>query len=294
MNKFGYTMMALFIVLSVSCEKEIKYKGKSEDSLLVVNGITEGDSTIKVKLSRSRFFLESVNQDFTITSNAVLQLTNQTSGQTYVVSTADAQGTYMFPVAAVQGNSYSIQITHPSYPVVHSQMSVPVAIPIQAVDTSSYVKNGTTYMKAQVKWNDPSGKDYYVMKLSYVYNGSPMSEEVADQLLGSLDPALDELSASGFDGEEYFTNQLFFTDELFDGSQKTLEIRFPNNAFPSPDLHYKFILFRCSEATYKYLISTEKSQNADGDFFSEPVKVFNNIENGYGIFSSLSRAVFVK
>ena len=60
MNKFGYTMMALFIVLSVSCEKEIKYKGKSEDSLLVVNGITEGDSTIKVKLSRSRFFLESV------------------------------------------------------------------------------------------------------------------------------------------------------------------------------------------------------------------------------------------
>ncbi|MDH4474686.1 MAG: DUF4249 domain-containing protein [Fluviicola sp.] len=292
MNKLAFLIIAAGLLLISSCEKEIEYKGDNGDPVLVLNCIAEKDSTIKVELTKSRFFLSSGNGDYTITSGAVITLVNQTSGQTYIQTAPDADGLYVFPTTALEGNSYTISATHPDFESVTSSMTVLYETPIISVDTFSYSSSGQVFMKADVKWNDPSGTDFYVLKLSIVNTLSGL--EFLNMPLGSNDQAMDELSASDFDGESFYP-QLFFTDELFDGSQKTLEVRFPKSfTVPDPDDHYKFTLHRCTEATYKYLISTKKAEYAAGDFFSEPVKVFTNIENGYGIFGALSGAVFVK
>lgn len=292
MNKLAFLIVAAGLLLISSCEKEIEYKGDNGDPVLVLNCIAENDSTIKVELTKSRFFLSSGNSDYTITSGAVITLVNQTSGQTYIQTVPDGDGLYVFPITALEGNSYTISASYPDFESVTSSMTVLYETPIVSVDTSSYSSSGQFFMKADVKWNDPSGTDFYVLKLSIVNTLSGL--EFLNMPLGSNDQAMDELSASDFDGESFYP-QLFFTDELFDGSQKTLEVRFPKSfTVPEPDDHYKFTLYRCTEATYKYLISTKKAEYAAGDFFSEPVKVFTNIENGYGIFGALSGAVFVK
>jgi hypothetical protein len=41
-----------------------------------------------------------------------------------------------------------------------------------------------------------------------------------------------------------------------------------------------------NKETYLYYVSTQA--NINSDFFSEPVKVLSNIENGFGIFGSLN------
>ncbi|MES2556476.1 MAG: DUF4249 domain-containing protein [Bacteroidota bacterium] len=294
MNKFTFLIVVAGLLIAGSCTKEIEYKGDNEDPVLVLNCIAEKDSVIEVELSKSRFFLASNNADYTITSNAIITLMNQTSGQTYVATTPDANGKYVFPITALEGNSYSISASHPDFETVTSTMSVPYETPILSVDTSSYSSpEGVVFMKANVTWNDPAGTDFYIMKLSIINTVSGL--EFLHQPIGSNDQSMDELSATDFEGGEVYTSQLFFTDELFDGTQKNLEVRFPIQWMVSdPDDHYKFTLYRCTEATYKYLVSTKKAEYAANDFFSEPVKVFTNIENGYGIFGALSGAVFVK
>lgn len=294
MNKIAFLIIAAGLLIVGSCTKEIDYKGDNEEPLLVLNCIAEKDSLIEVELSKSRFFLASNYGDYSITSNAIITLVNQTSGQTYVSTTPDAEGKYVFPIAALEGNSYSISASHPDFETVASTMYVPYATPILSVDTSSYSSSdGFAVMKADVTWNDPSGADFYVLKLSIVNN--VLGYEYLNQPLGSNDQSMDDLSASDFDGGESFYSQLFFTDELFSGSQKTLEVRFPKQwGVSNPDERFKFTLYRCTEETYKYLVSSKKAEYAANDFFSEPVKVFMNIENGYGIFGALSGSVFVK
>jgi len=293
MNKFVFLISAVGLLLIGSCEKEIEYKGDNGDPVLVLNCIAEKDSTIKVELSKSRFFLTSSYDDNTITSGAVITLVNQTSGQTYTETVPDANGFYVFPTIALAGNSYTISAAYSGFEAVTSSMTVLSETPLLSVDTSGYSSSGISYMKADLKWNDPSGKDFYILKLSIVNTVSGL--EYLSQPLGSNDQSMDDLSASDFDGGESFYSQLFFTDEFFDGSQKTLEVRFPKLwSIPDPDDHCKFTLYRCTEATYKYLVSSKKAEYAEQDFFSEPVKVFTNIENGYGIFGALSGAVFVK
>jgi len=293
MNKFSYLLVITGLLLFNSCQKEIEYKGDSEESLLVLNCIAENDSTFAIGLERSRFFLESNNTNFKIESGAVITLVNQTSGQTYSVGTPDIYGKYIFPIAAIAGNSYSVTAIHADYKSVSAAMIVPTVSPIVSVDTSSYTSANGEFMKAEVKWNDPAGDDFYILQLSVVnvVNGL----EYLGQPIGSSDQSMDELSASDFGDGDSFYAQLYFTDQLFDGTQKTLEVKYPINFIQlGPDEHYKFSLYRCTKETYKYLISTQKAQNAANDFFSEPVKVFTNIENGYGIFGALTKAVFVK
>ena len=293
MNKFSYLLVTAGLLFFSSCQKEIEYKGESEESLLVLNCIAENDSTFAVGLERSRFFLESNNGNFKVESGAVITLVNQTSGQSYSVGTPDIYGKYIFPIAAIAGNSYSITAIHADYKSVSAAMIVPTVSPILSVDTTSYTSVNGDFMKADVKWNDPAGDDFYVMTLSVVNVVSGL--EYLSQPIGSADQSMDELTASEFGDGENFYPQLFFTDDFFDGSQKTLEVKYPINFIQlGPDEHYKFMLYRCTEETYKYLISTQKAQNAANDFFSEPVKVFTNIENGYGIFGAMTKAVFVK
>lgn len=293
MNKIPFLIVAFGLLLIGSCEKEIEYKGDNGEPVMVLNCIAEKDSTIVVELSKSRFFLASEDTEYLLTSGAVITIVNQTSGQTYTQTVPDADGKYTFPITALEGNAYSISASHPDFEPVTATMSVPFETPILSVDTSSYSTQYYTYMKGQLTWNDLPGRDFYVLKLSIINTVSGL--EYLGQPLASSDQSLDEFSASEFAGEDNFAPQLFFTDEFFDGTQKTMEVRFPKNFNGSdPNDRYKFTLYRCTEETYKYLISTKKAEYAQGDFFSEPVKVFTNIENGYGIFGALSGAVFVK
>ncbi|WP_421873166.1 DUF4249 family protein [Marinoscillum sp.] len=47
----------------------------------------------------------------------------------------------------------------------------------------------------------------------------------------------------------------------------------------------------CSEAYYAYFKSLENQVNSRENPFSEPILVYNNIENGLGIFASHSSNV---
>lgn len=296
MNKFILILAGLTALTVVSCRKEIEYKGDSEDPLVVVNSIMEADSVIKVHVEHSRFFLDpqSSESEYWIT-NATVLLTVAGSGQVYTQTTSDSEGNYVFPVSAQAGESYTVSVSHPDFPTVTSFTSVPVPVALLSVDTSSYTDaSSMLIMKSLINWNDPPGKDFYIMKVSFKEISS--GNVFLSQPIASNDPGLDAISASD-PGEESYSYQpeLYFNDEFFDGQNKTMDIRVSQAFTPlNNDLRMQVHLYRCTEETYKYLISVKKFQNSDGDIFSEPVKVFSNITNGYGIFGALGETVFLK
>ena len=297
MNKFILILAGLTALTVVSCRKEIKYKGDAEDPLVVVNSIMEADSVIKIHVEQSRFFLDPQfsSSDYWIT-NATVTLTVAGSGQVYTQTSSDADGNYVFPITALAGESYAVSVSHPDFPTVTSTTLVPAAVTINTVDTSSYLDvNGVKIMKALVKWNDAPGKDFYVLKTSIKEMST--GNIYLDIPVGSLDPGMDDLSSTepGDESSYSYYPNLFFTDEFFDGQSKTLDIRI-SQSFSTLDSDHRLQihLYRVTEETYKYLISVRKFQYADGDIFSEPVKVFSNIKNGYGIFGGMYQSLFLK
>ena len=295
MNKLLVILVGAALLAVTSCIKEIEYKGDAGESKMVVNAIMEADSTIRIHVERSRFFLDAeFSEDSYWIKDATVILTTQ-NGQSYTQTTMDDEGFYVFPITAQAGASYVVSVAHSDYPTVSSNTYVPEPVPILSVDTSSSQgPNGVRRYKALVNWNDAPGKDFYVMKLSFkeidsdtVYGG---------QYLYSDDISMNEVSAAEPGGElnEVYYNELYFTDEFFDGQSKTLDIRFPKNEFDVSfdEIRFQFHLYRCNEETYKYLISVKKASYLD--FFSEPVKVYSNITNGYGIFGGMGESVYLK
>lgn len=281
--------VSALILSFTSCEKEIPYKGDDEDPLLVVNAICKNDSLVRIDLERSVFFLANdANTSKLITSGATLKLTDLNTGIVYTQTVPVSGSTYEFPLTALPNNSYSIEVSHPDYPAVNATMKSTPKIELTAVDTSSfYNTDGQLTKKAVMKWNDPAGENYYMIKL---FVTDPNGNYTYYNSFTTNDPSVEQDNSAG--GQNYF-DLLYFSDELFEGKAKEFEINFstyfPQN--PADNPIYTYHLISMNKETYQYLVSVDK--NGQTDFFTEPVKVFNNINGGYGIFGSINHSLIV-
>jgi hypothetical protein len=287
-NQLQQLTALLFIGLMLpSCIKEIEYKGDEGDPLLVLNCITESDSTFTIDMERSVFFLDANTGDNAL-SDCQITLENKTTGAIEVLS-AGVNGTYDFAMIAESGNTYEVRASYPDFTEVSSTMTVPAVIPLLSVDTvliPGSINSGNS-LESTLTWNDPVGTNYYLVYCRWVgpFNNDPF-------FLRSNDIAITNVQADIDDGQKYGT---FFAldDATFDGSQKSLKMEFYRP--PSFDIdQFEYYLVSCSEETYRYLISSEKNLNSGNDPFTEPVKVTSNIENGLGIFGALNNSVVIK
>ena len=77
-------------------------------------------------------------------------------------------------------------------------------------------------------------------------------------------------------------------DNLFNGKAKTfsLDIDLSNlYNYNNEPIKFYISLYSISKDYYLYAVTSQAQQNTNGSPFSEPVMVYNNIKNGYGIFA---------
>jgi hypothetical protein len=290
-NRFWWTSSILFLTLLFACQKEIEYDGPGRDPRLVVNAIVKVDSTFTVYLERTSFFLseEPIEARY-ISSGATITVTNNTTGQSFVMTQATSGNRYDFPFTTQALTNYSIEVSYPDYPTVYASMTSVPNVALQSVDTMQVVYDNQQMMQGTFNWSDPPGKNYYLIKIIEDYSDPFYSYSSPVSML-SLDPAIDNSENQDIFGEIYFTNRFLFTDETFDGQNKSLIVKFFRSFYQDPTVSFQqhFQLITLNEETYNYYKSTDKSLGSS--FFSEPVKVFNNITNGFGIFGSQNYAV---
>jgi hypothetical protein len=292
--KNNLIFVAILSVLLFACQKEIKYKGSGSKSLLVLNAVVENDSIFSVYLEKSVFFLSAEqNSSKHITSGATITVKNITTGEEFVVSNPTVENRYDFPFVVSPNTSYSIQVEHADYPTISATMISASVIPLLSVDTISVIKNNQSILKSTLTWNDPLDENYYMIRVNMDVEDVEYSYS---QLLyiSSTDVAIDNSENTDISGNVYDVHELLFDDKKFNGKQKKLEINsnFATYYF-SPDVNIKLTYYLISMNKETYLYYRSALKNLYMDEFSEPVKVYSNIKNGFGIFGTVNYSYFI-
>jgi hypothetical protein len=281
-----------FALLLFSCEKVIEYKGPGGTPRLVLNAIMENDSAFVVRLERTVFFLSPTNTNRFIESGAVITLKDETNNISYTNPVYLDSGRYQFPISVNPNIKYSIKVTHPDFPEISSVMTTQPKVTLLGVDTSSFVKNQERWLRVKYKFNDPSGENFYIIKGKIFYSSPDWEGEYPISFL-SNDPSVDNSENQDIDGSIYPNNNIFVYDTKFNGQYKELELTFshPGDDQPAWEINndLQFELYAMDKATFLYNRSVIK--NMFTDEFSEPVKVYSNINGGFGIFGTMSRSV---
>lgn len=292
-----YFVFSICTAFMLSCEKEIDYNGPSGDPRLVLNGIIEMDSTLKLHIERSVFFLAN-SSDGNVINDASVNLKNLSTNETYLLNESTAGlGDYEFPFTVTPNTSYSVTVTHSDFPSISAEMSTLSKIEILSVDTTSYEHQYGNRLKYEIKFNDPGAQEnYYLLRINVTEtNNWGGGENIYTYPIGlaTQDPAVDNSENTSIDGSTYDVDYLTFKDATFNGTMKTLRVQsyFPYYGSSENTPNIEVQLVSMNKDTYLYF----KSVNLyfQQDFFSEPVKVFSNILNGFGIFGFYNYSNYV-
>lgn len=287
----------------VSCEKVVDIDVPYEVPKLVINSLLNPDSSFSVHLSKSQYILD----------NALLQ--NLTDAKVRVYDGDNLlgepqhtqNGKYILEgVRPVTGKTYTIKAEMAGMePAKATEKVLPVVMVLEeSLDTLNDNNEHSIVYSAEFKIQDPAAdKNYYMIRLyseetGYYYYNRQNQEEPEEFIywrslnVESPDPSLESncMSECG----------LLMDDEFFNGKTYQIKITASDyNSYFSPhgdeqkENSIYLVLYNISESAYLYYKSMEQSRNAEGDPFSEPVKVYSNIEGGYGILTAVT-PVYIK
>lgn len=299
-------MKKLFFLLSVSliyisCEKVIPFEGDVNTPKLVINSVFESDSTFKVHVSSSRSVIDT--SSFENIDDAVVTIKDG-NGNVIEVLNHVVNGFYKGLVLPEENTTYILEVNHPNYAKITASDSLPSPIIINSVDTSTILDpiNGNR-LRISMNFDDPENNQNYYLLETYSVN-----EYLIVENLDTVEYELDTTKQFMVLTDEVFQNggspwrdQGLFNDLLFNGQNKTLEIEIPNENWSGSedgyDWSYKTLTLRLylhniTISYYYYRTSLELFQNASGNPFAQPVQVYSNIENGFGVFAGSQISFF--
>ncbi len=299
-------MKKLFFLLSVSliyisCEKVIPFEGDVNTPKLVINSVFESDSTFKVHVSSSRSVIDT--SSFENIVDAVVTIKDG-NGNVIEVLNHVVNGFYKGLVLPEENTTYILEVNHPNYAKITASDSLPSPIIINSVDTSTILDpiNGNR-LRISMNFDDPENNQNYYLLETYSVN-----EYLIVENLDTIEYELDTTKQFMVLTDEVFQNggspwrdQGLFNDLLFNGQNKTLEIEIPNENWSGSedgyDWSYKTLTLRLylhniTISYYYYRTSLELFQNASGNPFAQPVQVYSNIENGFGVFAGSQISFF--
>ncbi len=311
----------------VSCVDEITYEGSETAPRLVVNCLISPDSIIIAHVKHSNS-IQTPPKDNSIVTNAVvklyensqflgfLTLNNQEFEQDTTLNVAEIYGLAGLKLTA--GNLYRLEVEAPGFEPVYGQVTIPEPVEIIRVDTSyvtirDYWDRDARVISFAVRFNDPSAeKNYYrlVVKenIGETRSWSPSNDYYRGyynvvvtkgiSLMGSNDVAI---NPHGRKDDDSFmgsapNKHMAFSDLPFDGKEATVSVyvdRYKAPVFDRKEFNFFEIeLHSISKEYYLYQQSLGQFSYKHDDPFAEPVQVFSNIENGYGVFGAYSIKIF--
>jgi hypothetical protein len=335
-NKIYYKIftVAMAVLLMVSCEKEIEFKGSEVKPMMVVNGLVTPDSTIKVHLSKSKFFLSNKEGTELIPNADIdIYINGEAKGKMQYKEFGEynKSGIYTSSVRPNINDTVKLIVANTdNIEGVQAEVVVPKQSVILSVDTASqttqdeiYEFNGEDYV--------PSGKYDYTKALTVTLTiEDPPVVENFYRLNTKIRSLLHFPDTTIFwEKYEYFypessdnpsggllgfiedfnmaRKNYTFTDEFYDGKKIILKFEtamysWSDDIYPGndedgggnsqpgdPDSRSKQLIVNLqsiSKEMYLYFKTKESAENVFETFFTEPVQIYSNIENGTGILGA--------
>lgn len=269
--KIGLILLPFLILLG--CEEMVSdVEAPVSPSKLVVTGfITPGMpyTSISVKKSRPLYTtIENYNEDFPTVKDAYVTISDGTDSAYLVYDIEyDNYRVSREELSIVPGRTYNLKVTAPGGFMVESYCTVPVDTPpdIEMVSIDTTLEYGVQYLHANIRFKDLESEDnYYGITAGRV-----------DWPEGQQNPVISEI---GFERGEPYVSDKNMNNQYFPYS--TYEFIY------TPEETQR--LFFTIAVTDKHYYNYHKSlYNYEGENpFSEPTKVYSNIDKGLGVFAA--------
>ncbi|MCF6352609.1 MAG: DUF4249 domain-containing protein [Cyclobacteriaceae bacterium] len=300
-NKLFIQVVVLAFFLG--CETIVDIEVPRDPPSLVINSTLSDEEFIKVHISQSQYILEP--GDYKMITGAVVELFEDGS---LIETLPDSLGGYYISATYTprQGKIYTIKVAKNGFETATAEVLMPLdTATILSVKTDTIRENidGYTsfYLRFSVEIKDDKAYDNFydisVYRGGYFerYDYSVDPPVLIDSLysyqklyLQSRDPGLEDFQSYG--------QNILFNDELFNGSTYKMNVLssiWIDSDYPDENQYTYFVTVKnTSDSYYLYELSSQLQYWVDGDPFAQPVTVYNNIENGFGIFSAYNTAVF--
>lgn len=301
--KYTFLLFSLIIIFG-SCRKKLDIDIPDTKKHIVLNGIINPDSIIRVRVTKSKGVLD--NNNIENLSSAIVKIYKN---NVYEEDLEYSDSGYFYSSVKPEINSdYKITADYAELQSVEAETRLTEPIEIQSIDTVIQIKItdwggyiDTSYeIHTELKFEDNvSSSDFYALSVStlipnydysdtsVVFLGYDAYENDYDTSNPVLNKRNNEFFLDGMSGR-------VFNDELFNGNTYKLPftIYYQNNnvidknisasSYPSKIV---IRLMKVTEEIYNYVFSYNLNQQTNEDPFAQPVQVYSNVKNGLGIFS---------
>lgn len=282
-----YSIIGMVLIFA-GCELVVDVNVPVEKPTLTLNAFMIQDSVWSARLSLSRHILDETPYQ-TVTDGVVVVYHNGAPADTL---TGDGTGLYVGDGIPVPGETYEIR-AESAYGSVWSTSYLPLPAAISNVEVDIPANAGGNEPKINFRLHmkdRPEEKNFYqvLLIIARTQRNHQTGQEVTHKFpayISSKDPAIESENGDSFGG-------VYFKDVLFDGKEITLPLESDYWGIGSGPVKLIFFLRTVSEDYYRYKTTAMLQNETSGNPFAQPVGVYNNIQNGFGIFGGFSQSVF--
>jgi hypothetical protein len=256
------------------------------ESRLAINALfLSNTDSLPILVSNSLGILDT--SEFEDIKNASVRL-ERSGASVGAFSYDNRTGYYTTKLSEPLGNnpaSYTLEVESSQYPMasaVQQMPTAPIIAQVQTEEQGTVDEDGYRVDEIIVDIEDIAGeKQYYGLRafIKYEIETTPGDTvEFREQIyLYSSNPLTFVANRTGLG--------LLISDGSFDGTRYTLRTyTYSRLPFGQPGVELEVELISLTEATYQYTRSLVQYYDSVDNPFAEPVTVYSNIENGYGIF----------
>lgn len=280
----------LALIFLVGCEQFLEVELPGQEPKLVINSLLEPSDTLKVYLTKSIGILEGkeYNDQFESVKNASVNLTSSEGKRiplTYFERNTpfETEAFYYLLNPMLMGNEkYKITAESAGFQPIKGDVTLPELVPIKEISYKNLGSNGSganyDLVEFTVEFEDLPGKNFYEINGDYFGVSTTSVNSFYD---GELNPSPVN---PVYKRDTWFGSGLLFVDSFFDGKNAEMVFRttLPRNA----DLKVTINLHHVSESYFRFEETANLQYQTRDDFFSQPVLVYSNIENGLGILKA--------
>ena len=198
------------------------------------------------------------------------------------------------------GKVYSLRVEAPGYAPVEAYEAVPRPVTVANLHITPSTREIQGDMKTEVRiviQDEPDANNFYSLNLTSLIRPFEGSEPSPNNVpFISTDHSLaqyyEELDFFGNqDGFTWYYGEVFFSDELFRGREKTITIFISDHLIKSEGTESAEVVIRqITEAYFRYEITSAIQARTGNNPFAEPVSVYSNVSNGMGIFGAYNES----
>ena len=294
--KYSIGLIILLVSTLFGCETIVDIEIPVEPPKLVVNSTLHPEGYFKVNVTQSRHILASDN--YLIVPGARVEVYED--GNLLTVLPDSANGNYISATYKPQpGKTYELRVSKAGFVAAYAAVTVPAAtarVMSVALDTIELNDYGFAipYLRFNVAIDDDGQTENFyqitVFREAYSYEmdytTTPPTKldstlYIEKLYIESRDPGLEDYQDYG--------KAILFSDKLFNGQLYEMKVLSQIYHEDAPDAYppkYYVVVANTSESYYLYELSAKLQYWNEGDPFAQPVIVYNNITNGYGILGA--------